>query len=405
MWSLVYHAGETHQRVLVDAYAEYSAENALSPTAFPSVARMESEVVQMLLPLVGDVQRQGGGTMTSGGTETAILSLKAHRDLAREQGRVRRGHVIMSVATHPAFHKAAQLLDLEVTTVPVGPDYTAEASSLQSSVRPETILMVASAPCYPYGAIDPISDLGALALEHDIGLHVDACLGGFFLGIRRHSYDDVPPFGLDVPGVTSIGVDLHKFGYGPKGTGAILYSSRELRRRQYFAHTGWAGGTLASPSLLGTRSAGAIAAAWAGLHHLGMSGYKDIFDGIIETRDRLMDGMASLGFKALGNPMTPVFAATHADRDVHYVADRMEEDGWRMDRQQSPDALHFIVQPRHASVLEEFLQDLEQASESAPPPGASEAKGLIYGQTSLVDRASHRSLESALLDYIDENYG
>jgi len=405
-WSLVYHAGSAHDELIRAAHDEYLFENALSPTAFPSLARMEADVVAMLVDLVGGDPRVAGGTMASGGTEATFLAVKAHRDAARHEGRVSRGHLVVTATAHPAFHKAAEVLDLDVTVVPFGRDYRADVDAVAAALRPETILLGASAPCYPYGALDPIGELGALATARGVGLHVDASLGGFFLSVLRGEGQPIPPFGLDVPGVTSMAVDLHKYGFAAKGASAILYADRALRRRQYFTNADWPGGTLSSPTLLGTRSGGPIAAAWAALHHLGRDGYAALFSRVMAARERLIAGLEALGFELLGEPPIGVFAMAAPGLDVHTVADRLGELGWRVDRQQEPDALHFIVQPDHAQVIDAFVADVASILDRLSDGGASPSRRgrLVYGQTAVVDDDGDVDLDRVLRDHIDARF-
>ena len=132
----------------------------------------------------------------------------------------------------------------------------------------------ASAGNYPYGTIDPIADLSALALERDIGLHVDGCLGGFILPWGQELGYDIPVFDFRLPGVTSISADTHKYGYGLKGTSVVMYRDRAFRKYQYFLSPEWPGGKYFSPGLAGSRSGGLLAATWASMVSLGREGYR-----------------------------------------------------------------------------------------------------------------------------------
>ena len=57
--------------------------------------------------------------------------------------------------------------------------FTAENAA--KYITPNTVALYASAPTFTHGVVDPIEDLGPLAEQHGIGLHVDNCLGGFLL--------------------------------------------------------------------------------------------------------------------------------------------------------------------------------------------------------------------------------
>ena len=398
-WSLVYSAGAEHEAVLQDAYVRFFNENGLSPSAFPSLAQMEREVVWAMLDLLRADPTRSGGTMASGGTESIILAVKAYRDAS---GLARPSIVVPSTA-HPAFVKAANLLRMRSVIVPVGAGLVADVEAISAAIDKNTILLAASAPAFPYGLVDPIAELGQLASDRGIGLHVDACLGGFVLPFLRTLGHEVPAFDFSVDGVTSISADLHKYGYAPKGTSTILYADRRLRRSQFTVDADWPGGALASPTLLGTRPGGAIAGAWAAIHHIGAEGYRRLFTSVMETTKRLQAGIREIGdLEILGRPPMSVFAFTSGERNVFAIADGLERTNWRIDRQQDPDCLHLIVNPVHAVAAERFLSDLRFAYEAAPAVSASARSALIYGVT------SHVSVEGdaneALLRHLEQRY-
>jgi glutamate/tyrosine decarboxylase-like PLP-dependent enzyme len=91
-------------------------------------------------------------------------------------------------------------------------------------------MIYASAPSYPQGVIDPIEELSTVAKKFDVGLHVDACLGGFVLPFARMLDYDLPKFDFECPGVTSMSADTHKYGYASKGTSVVLYRNKVSRK-------------------------------------------------------------------------------------------------------------------------------------------------------------------------------
>ena len=220
-------------------------------------------------------------------------------------------------------------------------------------------MIVASAPSFPQGVIDPIPDLGCLAKKLGIGLHIDACLGGFFLPFLKKIDYKLPDFDFTIPGVTSISVDLHKYGYAAKGASAILYKKSEYRRYQFFVTADWPGGLYASPSMLGSRSGGAIAAAWASMMSLGEKGYLNSVKLTIEGTKRIISGIREIsGLKILGNPDMSVFSFTSTKANIFAIADRMEKKGWRINRQTNPNSLHMIMTLNHLDSIAPFLEDL-----------------------------------------------
>src|SRR5262245_28701025 len=197
-WSLIYPAGEAVDEVLRRANELYVFENALNPFRFPSLRSMESDIVAMTLDLLhGD--DGAGGTLTSGGTESILMAVKTARDRARAERGIERPSMLAPVSAHPAFAKAAHYLGLELRHIPLGPDYRADVAAAGAMVTPDTVLIVGSAPCYPFGVIDPITELAALASRHHASFHTDACVGGFLLPFLERLGHPIPPFDFRVP--------------------------------------------------------------------------------------------------------------------------------------------------------------------------------------------------------------
>ena len=382
-WSLVYHASEQHTQRLLDVYKMFFAENALSPAAFPSLGQLEKEIVSICSNLLGGGSK-AAGTMTSGGTESILLAVKAHRDWFRSRNsKIRRPQIVIPASGHPAFYKAAHYFDLEPVTVPLNKDFRLEPGEVARVVSKNTALLAASAPSYPYGMIDPIAELGKIARQKRIGLHVDACLGGAFLPFMRKLGQKVPPFDFSVPGVTSISADLHKYGFAPKGASVILYRDAALRRFQFFAQPDWLGGAYASPAMLGTRSGGVVAAAWSALMLLGEDGYVKLVKKTLKLRDRLFAGIESAGFEIIGRPDMGVFCFTSKRFDIFSIAAALEKKGWRIDRQKTPPSIHMIATVNHEQAVGDFIGDLKSvaAQQTARPKSSGESVSL-YGVTS-----------------------
>ncbi|WNG45263.1 aspartate aminotransferase family protein [Archangium minus] len=402
-WSLVYNAGEDVRRVAAEAYTEFMSENGLSPLAFPSLRRFESEVLAIGAELFhGDTAT---GTMTSGGTESILMAVKTARDFALAERGISEPEMVMPASVHPAFQKAAHYFGVKPINVPVGPDFRADVAAMRAAINPRTVLVVGSAPSYPQGVIDPISELAAQAQEKGVLFHVDACLGGFLLPFAKRLGYDIPDFDFAVPGVTSLSADLHKYGYAAKGASLILYRSPELRRYQFFTYTGWSGGIYASPSMAGTRPGGAIAAAWAVLKYLGEEGYLRLARAVLDTAKLLREGIAAIpGLKLLGKPSLSVFAFSSDTLDIYALGDAMEARGWKLDRQMMPPALHLMVTPAHAAVVEPFLADLRACAASlASGEPAPDGSAAMYGMLGALP--DPKEAEGFILQFMDSLYG
>ncbi len=391
VWSLVYHATDEHTEMLKKAYTMFFSKNALSPMAFPSLRMFETEVISMTVDLFNGDKRCCG-SMTSGGTESLLMAIKTYRDWAEEKfPNIKEPEMVVPSSAHPSFDKAADYFKVKIVKVPVDSEtHRADVNAMKNAITENTILIVGSACDFPRGVVDPITELGIVAQEHGIGLHVDACLGGFMLPFVKKLGYEVPDFDFSVPGVTSISADVHKYGYGAKGASTILYRKERIWKHQFSVYTDWTGGIYISPSMRGTRPGGAIAAAWAALKHLGMDGYLKLAKIVMDASEKLIEGINQIPeLYIIGKPVMSVFSFTSDKIDIYQLGDRMDKKGWHLDRIQFPNALHMMVNPHHAEIVDTFLKDLrETVKDVVENPGEStDGDAAIYGMVaSLPDR-------------------
>lgn len=360
----VFNAGEDVARVQKEAYTRFMSENGLGPMAFPSLARMEQEVAGMALSLLNAPQG-AAGNVTSGGTDSITMAIKTARDHARARGRLEpgaRGNIVMPWSGHPAFDKAAKMMDLDIRRVPCTDEFLADPAAMADAVDAATIMIVGSAPCFPYGLVDPIAALGEVAEAHDLWLHVDACVGGFFAPFARMNGADLPDFDFTVPRVHSMSADLHKYGYCAKGASTVLFRSEELRAHMAFDTNDWPGGRMITPTLAGTRPGGAIAAAWAVMTYLGVEGYREKQGLVVATREKIEAGVKALGFEIIGRPQLGLMGYTHPDRDMFAIWGKLNERGWFTSVVTKPRGIHLMLSPKHAEVADTYLDDLAWAT-------------------------------------------
>ncbi len=361
VFGLVFHVDHDLERVLTAAHDAYLWHNALNPNAFPSLRKMTSDILDTATSLF----HGGVGFLSSGGTESLLMAVKAAKAKALAERDEHSPNVVLPMSAHAAFDKAFDYFSVEPRRIAVGADFRADVDAMADAVDDHTVLLVGSAPQYPQGVIDPISDIAAFAAERDINCHVDACMGGFTLPFLERSGIDVPPWDFRVPGVTSISADIHKYGYAPKGISVIMHRTKELRAYQTFAFDGWLGGFYGSPGILGTKPGGPIAAAWAAFQYLGEEGYVRLTNMAYDARRRVVDGVRAVdGLAILGDPDATLVAITAVadDVDVFAIHDDLSERGWYLDRQGPPDSLHMTCMPVHLAVIDEFLSDLRDAT-------------------------------------------
>jgi glutamate/tyrosine decarboxylase-like PLP-dependent enzyme len=374
-WSLVYPAGHDVDEVLREAAELYLYENALNPFRFPSLRQMEMDVVGMAADLL-HAPPAAGGCMTSGGTESIGLAVKTARERARAERGVERPQLLAPLSAHPAFAKAAHYFGLELVKVPLDGELRADVSAAEKLISDRTALVVGSAPNYPYGTVDPIPELAALASARGIAFHTDACLGGFLLPFLERLGQPVPAFDFRVPGVESMSADVHKYGYCIKGASVVLHRSQEvMQRHQVFLYSDWPGGIYGSAAMAGARPAAPIAAAWAVMRFLGEEGYLRLARRVRDTTRRLREGIEALPpLFVYGEPAMSVLAFGARGADVMAIGDAMDDRGWHLDRQKDPDALHLMVSPEHEHAADAFLADLRDAVAAHGPSRGVEAR-------------------------------
>src|SRR5262249_9785916 len=289
-----------------------------------------------------------------------LLAVKAARSRGRER-RVTAPEMVLPTSAHAAFEKAAEYFDVRSIRVGVREDFRADPAAIERAITANTVLLVASAPSYPQGVIDPIGEIAELAASRGISCHVDACMGGIVLPMMERLGHAIPHFDFRVPGVTSISVDLHKYGYTPKGASVLVHRTRALRKHQTFATDNWLGGLYGSSGILGTRSGGPIAGAWAVMQYLGESGYLRLTPAAREATEALLDGLRALpGVRILGEPDATLVAFTFDDADAFAVGEALGRRGWFVDQQKPPPSLHCTVSAVHGAVIASFLDALRE---------------------------------------------
>ena len=377
VFSLAYYAGPEVSEIAARAHAMYSSANGLNADAFPSLRRFQSDVVATVLSwLNGD--HDTAGFMTSGGTESILMAVKA----ARERGRLERGivepNVVLPTSAHAAFEKACHYFGVESRRVPVLDDWRADVAGMARAVDGNTVLLVGSAPQYPQGVIDPITDIARIALDRDTNMHVDACMGGVTLTYMRRLGETVPPWAFEVEGVTSVSVDLHKYGYTAKGASVIAYRDKRQRSYQTFVTDNWLGGLYGSSGFLGTKSGGPFAAAWAVMRYLGDAGYERLTRSARATATKLADAIESTpGLVLRSRPDSTLLSFGWTDGDVGVLARRLSARRWYVDQQGPPPSLHCTVMAAHEATIDEFISDLRECVSMGG--GAAGAETAVYG--------------------------
>ncbi|GAB1869432.1 sphinganine-1-phosphate aldolase [Camponotus japonicus] len=400
----IYRTSNELRQLMGDVYAIASYTNPLHPDIFPGICKMEAEVVRIACHLFhGD--EETCGTMTTGGTESILLACKAFRDYGREVKGITKPEMVMPVTAHAAFDKAAQYLNIKIRTVPVNPhSFTVSIQAMRKSITKNTILLVGSAPNFPYGTLDNIEAISELGVKYNIPVHVDACLGGFLTCFMPDAGYDLPLFDFRLPGVTSLSADTHKYGYAPKGSSIILYRNKMYRHYQYTITTDWPGGIYGSPTINGSRAGGIIASCWATLMYFGYNNYIESTKKIIETTRYIERNLREMdGIFVFGKPATSVIAIGSNEFHIYRLSEALSAKGWNLNPLQFPSGVHLCVTHMHtqSGVADQFLEDVKSELNTILETRNTlvEGKLAMYGMSqSIPDRSVVGDFTRCFLD-------
>lgn len=375
----VWYADDDLEHVLREAFGMFMVENGLGIRVFPSIARMEREVLGMVQWLLsGDDETSG--IFTSGGTESIFVAMYAAREWARQtRPATSTPEIVAAHSAHPAVSKAAHLLGMTVKRVPVAADYRADPAAMEAAIGPDTVALYASAPAYSLGVIDPIARLGPIAQRHDLWLHVDACVGGILAPFVRQLGYPVPQFDFAVPGVTSISADLHKSGFAAKPASTVTFRTKSHREFARYTFDDWPSGTYTSYTFTGTRPGGAIAAAWAAMQYLGQDGYRRLAAASMRAKEAIAEGLLHMpSVTIFGNPELWAFAFGSSEVDMRQVAVLMAKRGWVCGPTTAPPGIHVMCTPVHEPVAGEYVAAIAECIAEARSAGSASPAGATY---------------------------
>ncbi|HEX8508782.1 MAG TPA: aminotransferase class V-fold PLP-dependent enzyme, partial [Propionibacteriaceae bacterium] len=355
-----------------EVVASFASTNGLDPGGYPSWQRMEQDLITRAARLF-DGPPGVVGTVTSGGTEAIFLAVLAARDSRPE---LVRPTMVLPTSAHAAFSKAARYLRVEPVFVEVDADTCrADATAMAAAITDQTVLVVASAPTWAHGVIDPVVEIAAAADARGVRCHVDACLGGWLLPYLRSDEPWLPGYSFAVPGVTSMSVDLHKYAYAPKNLSILLHRTAALRAPQFFASAVGPAYPTVSATFQGTRSGGPLAAAWAVTRFLGDHGYAQLAASVRQGVEAVLDGVRSIAaLRVLAPPDAGVVAlATDGSCDVFTICDELSGRGWRAQPQLSwgpfPPTLHLVLSAATVARVPEFVDALRASVKAATGAG------------------------------------
>ena len=401
----LYNCSDELTKLTAEVYGRFAWSNPLHPDLFPHTRKMEAEVVQWTINLFNG-GKEARGTMTSGGTESILMAMRVYREIGYERG-IEYPEIICPISVHCAFNKAADYYRMKITQIPVDPrTRKVNLKAMAKAISRNTVVLVGSAPQFPHGIIDPIEDIAKLARKRGIGVHVDCCLGGFLVPFMNKAGYPIEPFDFQVPGVTSISADTHKYGYAPKGTSVVMYANKELCHKQYFISPNWQGGIYGTPSMAGSRPGGLIAATWATMMYMGEDGYVDATKKIISTARKILDGLKKIpGIYILGAPKLSVIAIGSKDFDIYCLSGALTKRGWNLNSLQFPESFHIGLTFLHTKkgVAERFIKDVRECTAEIMknPKMKPTGSAAMYGMAQAIpDRSIVSELATGFIDIL-----
>jgi glutamate/tyrosine decarboxylase-like PLP-dependent enzyme len=154
--------------------------------------------------------------------------------------------------------------------------------------------------------------------------------------------------------------DLHKYGYTPRGASLLALRSSEDRHYQGFRFADWPTGIFDTPSIAGSRPAGAVAGAWAVMRHLGRSGYRSLTEQTLAGKRSIIEALETVdGIALCGTPEGGVVGYRGAgDLDMHAVRDGLAARGWQVAALLDPPGFQMLLNRYSGSIAEELANDL-----------------------------------------------
>ncbi|MGM0689655.1 MAG: pyridoxal phosphate-dependent decarboxylase family protein [Bacillota bacterium] len=402
----LYSPGQEAHTLATEAYNLFLAQNALYVNMYPSIGRLESEIVASAKELLR-ADDYAAGNITSGGTESIMMAVKTARDWAREnRSRIKDPEMVLPVTAHPAFIKAAHYFGLKAVQTPVDKNgFRADINAFNAALGPDTIIAAGSAPNFSHGTIDPIAEMSAAARAKNILFHVDGCVGGIYLSILRRMGGTVRDFDFSLPGVSSVSIDLHKYGYTPKNASVILYRKGDLRKYAWFVCTSTTQYAVINPTAQSTRTGGPIAAAWAVLRFLGEEGYRNIVRQSQEATRTMLDAIEKIdGIHVLGDPDMCMFTIASDQLNIFEIDDEMTLRGWHLLPQfacgGSPENLHFSLTMANIPHLQQLIDDLTQVVETLQEKGSAVNREKLKQTAEQLSDKSVEEIMAAIMESI-----
>jgi len=391
----VYHGDADVANFQSKIFGYFCFSNPLHPDVFPYTRKMESEVISMVIHLFNgknDFETAQCGLLTSGGTESILMAIRSYKYWALNKKGIKYPELIIPVSAHAAFIKGCEMYNIKPIIIDINPNtYKVETKTVRRYINRNTIAVIASAPQYAQGVLDPISELSELCVKYNIGLHIDCCIGSFLLPIlSKIGKNNIPLFDFRLKGVTTISCDTHKFGFSLKGTSVLMYRNNELRNFGYFNHCESSIGLYCTPTIQGSRSGGVIASTWSIMMHMGYQGYINEAKTIMNGIDIIKKGLNTWHAKdktnkdllyIMGDPVMSILGFGSKSVNIYCISDSMSAKGWTLNNCKDPSCVHLCLTRANCHKSNKFINDLITSAQDVKNNPSKYGKGgsAMYG--------------------------
>ncbi|USD63083.1 aspartate aminotransferase family protein [Vibrio sp. SCSIO 43140] len=369
---------EDIQNIVEQAALKFFSFNALFTFMNKPAGQIEDELIEMIREIFhgSDDMR---ANFTTGGSESIYCAMKAMRDWAREtMPHIKEPEIILPYSAHSAFSRGGKYFGINIVRTPVAADNRVDIEATKAAINENTIGLIGSAPCWPFGVYDRIEELSDLATEKGLWLHVDACVGGYLAPFVKKAGYELPNWDFTVPGVRSISADMHKYGYAPKPMSTVMYRGGDEQFHHYTVVDDWPCGAYFTQSLGGSRTFASTAGAWAVMNYLGEEGYVENAKRIMTIKQMIIDGLAESADLRTAKTDLSLLIIDSPTLDITKVVGGMSQRGWSLLGNSTPPAIHLAIDPISDEEVERMIGDFYEVAEEVKSGESDQEGSLAY---------------------------
>ncbi len=327
------------------AYMKFLATNPGDPELFPGTRHIENKLIDFHKTLL-HAPKNSQGLIVSGGTEANITAIWLAKHLSKNRT------LLIPKSAHFSFQKISTLMDVKLLPISLTKEYIMDITQLKQQIKKGIMGVVAVAGSTELGTIDPIPEISDLCVDEHIFLHVDAAFGGFIIPFLKTKNPKIPSFDFSLPGVSTLSVDAHKMGYSAIPLGILL-----LREKKWLESISVRSPCISSKTqtgILGTRSGGPIAAAYAVIQYLGVEGYSKLIQKCMNTTGYTAKKIEQMGLSLILPPTMNVLGIYLKHLDT--IVDELAKKGWKVNKIDHLSCIRIVLMPHVTrKSINEFL--------------------------------------------------